>query len=94
MKKIGENQEELSGKVKDLKKDADHTEKKLVSTNKKVKDLLEKLGHDKICIDIILIVICLGLIAVLYGVIKSRLDNPANAQSAATNSTVSNKLFY
>jgi len=94
-KKIAVNQDNVSKKVKEVSKAADKTEKKLDSTNAKIKDLLEKLGHDKICIDIVLIVICLGLIAVLYGVIKSKLDNPANTTTATNStSTTTGKLLY
>ena len=81
-----------------MSKAADHTEKKLVSTNKKIKDLLEKLGHDKICIDIVLVLICIGAIAVLYNVIKSKVtsDMAASSNSTITNNTITNttKLFY
>jgi len=91
-KKIAQKQDDIGKKVKDVSQAASKTEKKLDKANTQIKDLLEKLGHDNICINIVFVVIILGLIAVLYGVIKSKLDNPTNQKP--TNSTSTTKFFY
>ena len=49
------------------------THKKVVTQNQKSKDLAYKIrSADKLCCDIILIMILLGLIGVLYGIIKQK----------------------
>jgi hypothetical protein len=50
------------------------TEQKLKSSNTNLKDLLNKIRKgDKLCVDIILVCVCLGLIAILYNLIKSKI---------------------
>ena len=52
------------------------TTKKVNQQNKKLKDLIQKLrSGDKLCIDIILILIGLGLVAVLYNLISSQVSD-------------------
>ncbi len=73
-KQIGKQINEVNKAIDKTKEKADKTGVKLETTNKKLKDLLEKLrGSDKICVDIILICVCLGLAAVLYNLIKNKL---------------------
>ena len=51
----------------------DKTSKKVKTQNDKLKDLVEQIrSSDKICCDLILILILLGLICVLYSVIKHK----------------------
>lgn len=72
--KLAEKNIEQTGKT--VKKVSSHTDKshtQLESQNKKLKDLLDKFRKgDKICVDIILILVVLGLIAVLYAIIKNK----------------------
>jgi len=72
-KNIAVKQDNIGKGVASVSKEADKTEKKLDKVNKTLKDMLEKIGHDRICVDIVLICICLGMIAVLYNVIKSNI---------------------
>ena len=73
-RQIGKQIGEVNKAVDKTKNKSDKTEEKLVTTNKKLKDLLEKLrGSDKICVDIVLVCVCLGLAAVLYNLIKNYL---------------------
>ena len=90
---IGEKEDELGVKAKQTSKMADKTELKLTETRNKLHDLLEKYkSADRFCIDIILVCICLGLIAVLYNVVKTKFFGTSTATS---NSTLTNttKLF-
>ena len=60
-------------KVKQVSKKTVQTTKKVNQQNKKLKDLIKKLrSGDKLCIDIILILVGLGLVAVLYNLISSK----------------------
>ena len=57
-----------------LYKKTEKVTKNVKSKNKKLKDIIGKLRTgDKLCVDIILVLIALGLIAVLYNLIKMRL---------------------
>ena len=90
-KNIGEKQDELAVKIDQTSKMASKTDKKLTETRNKLHELLEKYkSADRFCIDIVLICICLGLIAVLYNIVKSKYFGTSTA-TASTNST---KLFY
>lgn len=74
MKVIGTQIDDVGKMTKKTKSSADRTEAKLKSTNERLKNMLEKLrSSDKICVDIILVFVCLGLSVVLYNVIKSQL---------------------
>ena len=68
--------EAIDGVHKKVKKVDKHTDKITISVesqNKKLKDLLEKIrGSDKICVDILLFLVLLGLAAVLYSILKNK----------------------
>lgn len=90
-KDIGKEINNVGRAIKETSKKAEGTQKKLETTNKKLKDMLEKIrGSDKICIDIVLICICLGLIMVLYNLIKSRFLT-SSTNSTSTDSSTSAK---
>ncbi len=73
-KLASENIAKTHKKVKQVTKNTIQTTKHVNQQNKKLKDLIGKLrGGNKICLDIILILIGLGLIAALYYIIKSRI---------------------
>lgn len=73
-KEIGKEINNVHKAIKQTSKAADNTSAKLETTNKKLKDMLEKIrGSNKICLDIVLICICLGLAAVLYNLITNYL---------------------
>ena len=68
-----ENISKTHDKIKKLTKHTDKTTKKMESQNKKLKDLLNKIrSSDKICVDILLFLILLGLVGVLYKIIKAK----------------------
>jgi hypothetical protein len=84
-KGIGKAIEDTGRKIQQVDKNASKTEQTLKTTNAKLKDLLEKVrSSDKICIDIILICICLGLIAVLYNIIKSKMNATSTTTTTPT----------
>lgn len=71
VKLASDNIAKVNKTVKKVSKSTDRTTAKVESQNKKLKDLLNKIrSGDKICVDIVLILILLGLIAVLYNLIK------------------------
>ena len=73
-KLTAENIERTNKTVKKLSKRTDQVTKRVNTQNKKLKDLIGKLrSGDKLCMDIILILIALGLIAVLYNLVKKRI---------------------
>ncbi len=91
VKKIGNAIETTGAQIKKTADQASKTEKKLETTNAKLKDLLNKIRTgDRICIDIVLILILLGLIAVLYNIIKSKLGS---SSTASTSSGSANKTM-
>ena len=68
-----ENIERTNKNVKKLTKSTEQVTKRVNTQNKKLKDLIGKLrSGDKLCMDIILILVALGLVAMLYNLIKSR----------------------
>lgn len=72
-KLASENIENTGKTVKKLTKRTDQVTKKVNTQNKKLKELIGKLRTgDKLCLDIILILVGLGLLAVLYNLIKAR----------------------
>ena len=72
-KLASENIENTGKTVKKLTKRTYQVTKRVNTQNKKLKELIGKLRTgDKLCLDIILILIGLGLIAVLYNLIKAR----------------------
>ena len=69
-----ENISKTHQKVKKLTKHTDKTTQKIVSQNKKLKDLLNKIrSTDKFCVDVALFLILIGLVGVLYKIIKSKI---------------------
>lgn len=71
MARIGIN--EIGKRTKKSGKKIDVTQQKILTQNERVKELLNKLrSSDKICCDILLILILLGLICVLYSIIKHK----------------------
>ena len=68
-----ENIDKTNKTVKKLTKNTEQVTRRVNVQNKKLKDLINKLrSGDKICVDIILILVGLGLVAVLYYLIKAR----------------------
>lgn len=68
------NIDKTHSSVKKLTKNVEKSTAKVDSQNKKLKDLIGKLrSGDKLCLDLVLILIALGLIAVLYNVIKRKI---------------------
>ena len=87
-RKIGEQTDQMGKIINDVQNDANKTEKHLETTNAKLKKLLNNLrSGDKICIDIILILICLGLIAVLYNLISSKFGHSSTSTTTSTSTT-------
>lgn len=83
--KVGEGLENLGRNIKQTDKMAEKTESTLKTTNAKLKDLLQKLrSGDRICIDIVLVCICLGLIAVLYNIVKNKFFDSSSSSSSST----------
>ena len=72
-KLASENIDRTNKTVKKLTKNTEVVTKRVYSQNKKLKDLIGKLrSGDKLCMDIILILVALGLMAVLYNLLKVR----------------------
>ncbi len=73
VKLAGEGIKQVHNKVKKTTKNTEKTMQKIQTQNRKLKELLNKIRTtDKICVDIILFFILLGLICVLYSIIKRR----------------------
>ena len=73
LKQAEEGIDEINRRVKKTHKKMDKTHKKVVTQTQKLKDLVFKLrSSDKLCCDIILLMILLGLIGVLYSIIKQK----------------------
>ena len=71
--KAGEGLKEIGKKVKQNEDHIDKTGKKLQTQNERVKDFINKIrSSDKICCDIVLILILIGLVCVLYSIIKHK----------------------
>lgn len=71
---IGQNINNVGIKVNDLNGKMVKTENNIKSQNERLKELVNQIrSSDKICCDIILILIFLRLVCVLYSVIKHRL---------------------
>lgn len=69
----GDNIAKTNKTVKKLTKNTEQVTKRVNTQNKKLKELIGKLrSGDKLCLDIILIFVALGLIAVLYNLISAR----------------------
>ena len=73
VKLAGEGIKKVHEKVKKTTKKTGKIQTKIETQNRKLKELLNKIRTtDKICVDIILFIILLGLICVLYSIIKRR----------------------
>ena len=71
--KAGDAIDEIGKKVKKTDNKMIKTGQKLQTQNERVKDLLYKIrSSDKICCDIVLVLILIGLICVLYSIIKHK----------------------
>ena len=69
-----ENISNTHQKIKKLTKHTEKTTKNISSQNKKLKDLLNKIrSTDKFCVDVALFLILIGLVGVLYKIIKSKI---------------------
>ena len=65
--------DEIGKKIKKEDQHIENTRKKVKTQNERVKDLVNKIrSSDKICCDIVLILILCGLICVLYSIIKHK----------------------
>lgn len=94
VREIGVGIGDIGKNIDKTKKMADKTEVTLKTTNAKLKDLLTKLrSGDKICVDIILLCVCLGLIAVLYNIVKSKFFNKTSTTTTAKDTTTTRFLF-
>ena len=72
-RKAGEGIKDIGIKVKGVTGHVDGTTKKIKTQNERVKELITKMrSSDKICCDIILIILLCGLICVLYSIIKHK----------------------
>jgi hypothetical protein len=93
-RKIGEQTDQMGKVIKDVQNDATKVQQHLETTNAKLKKLLNNLrSGDKICIDIILILICLGLIAVLYNLIQTKFFSHNNTTNSTSNNTTTRFLI-
>ena len=73
VKNAGEGINEIGKIEKKTGKNIDKTKGTIQTQNERLKELVNKIrGSDKICCDIILILILLGLICVLYSIIKHK----------------------
>ena len=69
----GEGIKEIGKRTKKTGEKIDETENNIKTQNERVKELINKLrSSDKICCDIVLILLLLGLICVLYSIIKHK----------------------
>ena len=73
VKLAGEGIKEVGNKVKKTTKNTERIQKKIETQNMKLKKLLNKIrSSDKICVDLVLFFILIGLIMVLYSIIKRK----------------------
>ena len=71
VKLANENISSTNKVVIKVSKHTDKTHERVHSANKKVKDLISKIrSSDKICVDIVLILILVGLICALYNLLN------------------------
>ena len=70
---IDHNIKSVEGKTRNLGGKIDKTNQKIKTQNERLKDLINQIrSSDKICCDIILILVFLGLVSVLYSLIKHK----------------------
>ncbi len=80
VKDIGKSIDSVGKKIKLVDKHAEKTDNKLKTTNAQLKALLEKVrSSDKICVDILLICVCLGLCSILYNMLKSKFNTSTDS---------------
>ncbi len=73
-KEIGKSIDLNEKMIKKTQSHADKTDVELKRSNKQLKEILEKVGGPaNFCVDVVLVCVCLGLCAVLYNIIKSRI---------------------
>lgn len=73
-KNIGQKLDLNEKMIDKTNKVADKTNQELKKSNKQLKIILEKVGGPtNFCVDVILVCVCLGLCAVLYNILKTRL---------------------
>ena len=71
--KAGEAIKETRKRIKQTRIKIDGTTVKVKSQNERVKELVNKIrSSDKICVDLVLILILFGLVCVLYSIIKHK----------------------
>ena len=62
----------ISKAVLEVAEHADKTNRNVVTQNKQLKEMIQKIrSGNKLCVDFILLIVLLGLLAVLYSLIKS-----------------------
>ena len=72
-RKVGENIKKVDDKLDPLKNQMHKTDNHIKTQNVRLKELLNKFRKsDKICCDLILVLILIGLIMVLYRIIKKK----------------------
>lgn len=72
-KMAGQGINDINKKVKATGKKIDKTQKRVKTQNERLTELVNKIRtSDKICCDIVLVLILLGLICVLYSIIKHK----------------------
>ena len=72
-RKVGENIKKVGDKLDPLKNQMHKTDNHIKTQNVRLKELLNKFRKsDKICCDLILVLILIGLIMVLYRIIKKK----------------------
>jgi hypothetical protein len=82
-KEIGKVIDATAKNIDKTSKMADKTEKNIEKSNKQLKEIFEKVGGaSNFCVDIILICVCLGLIAVLYNLIKNSSSSASDSPPA------------
>lgn len=74
VKTASKNIDKTRSSIKKLSKNVDKSKTHVDSQNKKLKDLIGKLrSGDKLCLDLILLLVAFGLIAVLYNILKRKI---------------------
>ncbi len=85
VKDIEKGIDKITKNIDKTSKMADKSLTALEKSNKKLKEILEKVGGPaNFCVDVVLIFVCLGLITVLYNLIK----NSASKSSSVAATTL------
>lgn len=75
-KEIGKAIDQTAKNIDKTNNMADKTDKNIQKSNKQIKEILDKVGGaSNFCVDVILVCVCLGLVAVLYNLIKSNISS-------------------